>query len=153
MFPALFLSHGAPNLLLEDSPSREFLSGLGSRIGRPEAILIMSAHWNTRRPAFGVPSSSELIYDFYGFPETLYHQTYDAPTNPQLAETAQKALATAGFHADIDTHRGLDHGSWVTAYTALSRRRYSCGFYVSTIYPRATSSLGNGASFSIFASK
>jgi 4,5-DOPA dioxygenase extradiol len=44
-FPAIFVSHGAPTLPIEPSPARDFLSGLGKTLGKPEAILVVSAHW------------------------------------------------------------------------------------------------------------
>jgi len=43
--PALFVSHGAPNVILYDSPTRRFLAGLGERLGRPRAVVAISAHW------------------------------------------------------------------------------------------------------------
>ena len=39
--PSLFLPHGAPDLLLTNHVSKDFLGTLGSRIGRPAAILIV----------------------------------------------------------------------------------------------------------------
>jgi 4,5-DOPA dioxygenase extradiol len=46
-FPTVFVSHGAPTLIIEDSPGRTFLAGLGARLGRPAAVLAVSAHWTT----------------------------------------------------------------------------------------------------------
>jgi aromatic ring-opening dioxygenase catalytic subunit (LigB family) len=50
-FPAVFVSHGAPTLPLEASSAREFLSGLGQTLGEPEAILVISAHWENGEAA------------------------------------------------------------------------------------------------------
>ena len=45
--PAVFVSHGAPTLLLEGGPACDFLAGLGPRLGRPTAVLCVSAHGET----------------------------------------------------------------------------------------------------------
>ena len=36
MFPAVFVSHGAPTLVFEDIPARQYMAGLGDMLGRPE---------------------------------------------------------------------------------------------------------------------
>jgi aromatic ring-opening dioxygenase catalytic subunit (LigB family) len=48
---ALFISHGAPTLPLEDSAARHFIEGLGRELPKPRAILAVSAHWETMRIA------------------------------------------------------------------------------------------------------
>jgi 4,5-DOPA dioxygenase extradiol len=113
MFPALFLSHGSPMLALTDSPARDFLRGLGKELGRPSAILVASAHWETRVPAFNAVARNETIHDFYGFPPALFAMRYEPPGAPALAETAAALLSAAGLQSAIDPARGLDHGAWV----------------------------------------
>ena len=46
--PALFLGHGSPMNAIEDSAFRSTWAELGRRLPRPEAILCVSAHWETR---------------------------------------------------------------------------------------------------------
>lgn len=112
-WPSLFISHGAPTLLIEDSPTRTFLRGLGQGLGRPKAILCVSAHWETERPTLTAATRPETIYDFHGFPKALYEHVYPAPGDPDLARAASDLLGAAGFPADLDRERGLDHGAWV----------------------------------------
>ncbi|MFQ5971899.1 MAG: DODA-type extradiol aromatic ring-opening family dioxygenase [Alphaproteobacteria bacterium] len=112
-FPSVFISHGPPTIAIEPGPVPDFLHGLGPELGRPEAILCVSAHWETPLPAVGTAEAPELIYDFYGFPEPLYELTYPAPGAPALAEKAAAALGAAGIHCDRDPGQGLDHGAWV----------------------------------------
>jgi 4,5-DOPA dioxygenase extradiol len=112
--PTLFVSHGAPTLPLERGvPAREFLAGLGKRFTGITAVLCISAHWNTARPAVNAVTKSATIHDFYGFPDELYRITYPAPGSPDLARRVAGLVEAAGLSCDIDTTRGLDHGTWV----------------------------------------
>ena len=111
--PAIFVSHGAPTLPLEDGPARRFLAGWGERLGRPRAIVVASAHWTTAEPAVSAATAPETIHDFHGFPEALYRMRYKAPGAPALAADIARRLEAAGIAATIDPERGLDHGAWV----------------------------------------
>lgn len=113
MLPALFVSHGAPTLPLEDTPAREFLTGLGRTLPRPEVILAVSAHWDTDAPALNAVVENRTIHDFYGFPQALYEMRYAAPGAPAIAAKLSGMLEEAGLAVRIDTARGLDHGAWV----------------------------------------
>jgi 4,5-DOPA dioxygenase extradiol len=110
--PALFVSHGAPTMILEPVPVREFLAELGGTIAQPKAILAVSAHWETGGPAVGGAASPQTIHDFYGFPEQLYRLRYGAPGAPDLARRVASALRDAGLACEIDARQGLDHGAW-----------------------------------------
>lgn len=108
MLPALFVSHGAPTLPFDDVPARDFLRGLGQSLGRPRAIVVMSAHWETQAPAANAVAVNDTIHDFGGFPRQLYELRYAAPGDAVLAE--QVARLTSGA---VDRARGLDHDAWV----------------------------------------
>ncbi len=116
MQPSLFLSHGSPVLPLMRMPASEFLAGLGKaweeRFGRPKAILVASAHWETDQPMVNAVAVNETIHDFYGFPAPLYRLRYPAPGAPKLADRVSDLLCAAGLQSRIDTQRGLDHGAW-----------------------------------------
>lgn len=111
MFPALFVSHGAPTLPFDDGPARDFLRGLGHSLPRPKAILAVSAHWETAQPT--LTASTATLHDFRGFPKSLYDLSYDAPGDPALAAKIASQLEVAGFAASLDDRRGRDHGAWV----------------------------------------
>jgi 4,5-DOPA dioxygenase extradiol len=111
-FPTVFVSHGAPTLPLSDAAARGFLAGYGKQLGRPVAILAVSAHWETPSPVLGSAAAPETIHDFYGFPRALYEMRYPAPGAPALAERAAALLDRAGIAAGREPH-GLDHGAWV----------------------------------------
>jgi 4,5-DOPA dioxygenase extradiol len=114
--PALFVSHGSPTLPLEKSPAVDFLRGLGSELGRPDAILIVSAHWDTPHPVVSGAAHPETLYDFYGFPPALYRLRYPAPGAPRLAERVAELLESNVMPARIDPARGLDHGAWTPLF-------------------------------------
>src|SRR5688572_19629630 len=109
--PALFVSHGSPTLPLEHNAATDFLRKFGTALGRPKAILAVSAHWDTPEPAVSAAERPETIYDFYGFPPELYRLRYPAPGAPQLAERVAGLLKAKGMRTEIDPGRGLDHGA------------------------------------------
>ena len=111
--PALFLSHGAPTLAVEETAETRAWAELGRELPKPRAILAVSAHWDTDTPAVSGAAKPETIHDFSGFPRALYEQRYPAPGAPELAELAARTLAHAGMPCAIDPRRGLDHGAWV----------------------------------------
>src|SRR5437762_9366999 len=111
--PAIFLSHGAPTLAIEDGSDTRAWAQLADELPRPEAILVVSAHWDTEGAAVSAAAHPETIHDFFGFPRELYTQRYAAPGAPELAGRVQKALAAAGIECAVDVERGLDHGAWV----------------------------------------
>ena len=111
--PTLYVSHGAPTLALEPGHTGPALLALGQQLPRPEAILMVSAHWETSRPAASTALHPETIHDFVGFPDALYRMTYPAPGASDVARRAKDLLDAAGVGADLDPRRGLDHGAWV----------------------------------------
>ncbi|MDA0998747.1 MAG: class III extradiol ring-cleavage dioxygenase [Proteobacteria bacterium] len=111
--PAIFVSHGAPTLVLDPSPARDFLGKLADVAAKPKAVLLVSAHWETERPALSVAATPETIHDFYGFPEPLYQIRYPAPGAPDLARQAAGLIDGAGMGPVSFEDRGLDHGAWV----------------------------------------
>lgn len=111
--PALFISHGAPTLLLETAaPAYAFLSQLAAQLPRPRAVLAVSAHWETAVPMASAAPAPETIHDFYGFPDELYRRRYRAAGSPETAARVVGLIEKAGFSAAVDPNRGLDHGAW-----------------------------------------
>jgi len=113
IFPTVYVSHGSPMVMLENTAARDFLSGYGKTLGKPKAILIASAHFEARAPLLSADAKPEMIYDFGGFPRALFEMRYPAPGSPALAERAVDMLAASGIEAHPATGRGYDHGTWV----------------------------------------
>ena len=108
-----FLSHGAPTLALDPGRTGASWRALAKAIPRPRAILVVSAHWESRSPIVSAALRPETIHDFGGFPPALYTLQYPAPGAPVLAGRVKDVLDEAGIDCAIDPTRGLDHGAWV----------------------------------------
>lgn len=113
LMPTLFLSHGAPNLVLHNTEAHRFLKSFGAALPRPCAILVATAHFATATPALTADERPETIYDFGNFEPELFRMTYPAPGAPALAERAAALLGEAGIAAGTVHDRGFDHGTWV----------------------------------------
>jgi aromatic ring-opening dioxygenase catalytic subunit (LigB family) len=121
--PTLYLPHGGgPCFYMKwtmgppDTWNR-MASWLGSIDGSlpatPEALVVVSAHWEAPVPTVTSSAAPPLIYDYYGFPPDTYRLTWPAPGMPRLAARVQALLADAGIEAAEDSKRGLDHGVFV----------------------------------------
>jgi len=109
--PVVFLGHGSPMNAIEDNPYARSWSALGKSLPRPQAILVVSAHWMTRGHILvDISATPKTIHDFYGFPKQLYEETYPAKGDPELAREVVSLLAS--HHAQEDDRWGLDHGAW-----------------------------------------
>lgn len=109
--PVLFLGHGSPMTTISDVPERRAWQALGRSLPRPEAILAITAHWETRGAthltAGGAPRT---IHDFRGFPQELFDLQYPALGSPELVE---RVAALLGHDRVIrDETWGFDHGAW-----------------------------------------
>lgn len=113
MLPTVFISHGSPMLAVEPGPYGRAWKKMADELPKPRAVLVVSAHWNTRQPVLNAADHPETLHDFGGFPAALYDIRYPAPGAPALARRAHELLSAAGITAGIATDRGLDHGAWV----------------------------------------
>lgn len=108
--PVLFLGHGSPMNAIEEN---EFVTGfrnLGKEIQKPNAILCISAHWETKGTFVTAMQTPKTIHDFGGFPQALFDVQYPAPGSPELALETKKIITKT--EVELDDKWGLDHGVW-----------------------------------------
>jgi aromatic ring-opening dioxygenase catalytic subunit (LigB family) len=113
----VYFSHGGgPLPILGDASHRamvDFMQRLPSRLTKPEAILVISAHWEESAATLLGAQNPAMFYDYYGFPEQAYQIEYPAPGSPELAERVAGLLAENQIPARIDPRRGFDHGLFI----------------------------------------
>lgn len=109
--PVLFIGHGSPQNVTLKNDFTESLSELGKDLPRPQAVMVVSAHWLTGgKTSVGCVKKPTTIHDFYGFPEELYKFRYPCPGEPSLARYAGRLVKKT--EVECDPTRGLDHASW-----------------------------------------
>lgn len=109
--PSIFVGHGSPMNAVQNNDFTRMLQKWGTTIGRPAAILVVSAHWLTQNETrVEVQALPKTIHDFGGFPQSLFDMQYPAPGSPTFAQLAASALAAQGAKPSEDW--GLDHGAW-----------------------------------------
>lgn len=113
----LYFSHGGgPLPILGDSSHKamvDFMLQLPSRLRKPDAILVISAHWEESIATLLGAQNPPMFYDYYGFPDKAYEITYSAPGNPELANRIASILNKYNISARIDKKRGFDHGLFI----------------------------------------
>jgi 4,5-DOPA dioxygenase extradiol len=116
MMHSLFLCHGGPTIVVEENEYTQFLKEYGKKV-TPKAIVIFTAHWESEITTISsVEGTYDMIYDFYGFQRELYEMKYPAKGSPELAEKISHLLEESGIKSNLDTKRGLDHGTWDLLY-------------------------------------
>jgi len=108
--PVLFMGHGSPMNAIEEN---EFVTGfrnVAKEIPLPNAILCISAHWETKGTLVTAMENPPTIHDFGGFPQALFDVQYPAPGNPELALETQSLITST--EVGLDDKWGLDHGAW-----------------------------------------
>lgn len=108
--PALFIGHGHPMNAILDNDFTRHLTRLGQQMERPQAVLVISAHWLTRGTAVSVNPSPAAIYDFGDFDPDLFQVKYAPPGAPDIARTLKQHLTLTDVR-EAD-RMGLDHGAW-----------------------------------------
>jgi 4,5-DOPA dioxygenase extradiol len=108
--PVLFLGHGSPMNAIEEN---EFVQGwrvIGKTLPKPNAVLCVSAHWETKGTFVTAMEKPKTIHDFGGFPEELYKVQYPAPGSLELAKRVKDIVNK--IEVGLDDKWGLDHGAW-----------------------------------------
>jgi 4,5-DOPA dioxygenase extradiol len=113
----VYFSHGGGPLPILGDPSHQamvdFMKRLPSQLTKPDAILVVSAHWEESTATLMGGQNPEMFYDYYGFPDQAYEITYPAPGDPQLANRIARLLEENHIQTHIDPQRGFDHGLFI----------------------------------------
>jgi len=113
----VYFPHGGGPLPILGDPGHQamvdFMTQLPSQLTRPDAILVISAHWEESVATVLGAQHPPMFYDYYGFPAEAYQITYPAPGHPALAERIAGLLETGGIPSRIDQQRGYDHGLFI----------------------------------------
>ena len=108
--PVLFIGHGSPMNIIYKNEYTKSLQRLGPSLPKPDAILVVSAHWLTKGTFVCAADTPEQIYDFYGFPDELYAVKYHPPGARAVAESIVHKLKFDNIQPDAKW--GIDHASW-----------------------------------------
>ncbi|KAF3762278.1 Extradiol aromatic ring-opening dioxygenase [Cryphonectria parasitica EP155] len=120
--PVYFLGIGGPNFMEnKNHPAFKQLGIVGREITtkvRPRAVVVFSAHWQdggaSNRISINTAETTDLIYDFYGFPQHYYEYQYPNKGSPEIAEKVIAKLEESNSGIEVErVTRGLDHGVWV----------------------------------------
>ncbi len=125
--PSLYIPHGAgPCFFMNWDPPdtwnrhRQFLGSIPSLLPkRPDAVIVVSAHWEAKHFAVQANPTPGLLFDYYGFPEETYQLQWPARGDRELAMEVSRLLESAGLPTALDTTRGYDHGVFVPMKVAF----------------------------------
>lgn len=116
--PVFFVSHGGgpwpwiPEFLNHQyaNLAKSLGSLLTSLPTRPDAILMVSAHWEATEFTVQTALQPDMIYDYGGFPAHTYKIHYESSGSSELAKRVVSLLEQANIKGLTDDERGYDHG-------------------------------------------
>jgi 4,5-DOPA dioxygenase extradiol len=108
--PALFLGHGSPMNAIEDNEFVQGFKNIVKEIPKPQLIICISAHWETKGTLITAMPMPKTIHDFGGFPKALFDVEYPAKGSPEMAKKTKEVIKST--EVQLDNTWGLDHGAW-----------------------------------------
>jgi len=100
------------------SPAAHWFRQLSKQLSlpsKPKAILIITAHWETKNIVNmnSQEQHPELLYDYGGFLSEAYQLKYNPPGDLNLANRVKSLLEQAGIQAQLNKERNFDHGVFI----------------------------------------
>lgn len=120
--PTQFVPHGGGPWPVMDLPRMDsgearalatYMRSIADTPTRPNALLVISAHWEANEPTVNTGEAPSMLYDYGGFPPEAYRLQWPAPGDPALAARVRDLLRDAGFRPREDAQRGYDHGTFI----------------------------------------
>ncbi|MEJ2060615.1 MAG: class III extradiol ring-cleavage dioxygenase [Gammaproteobacteria bacterium] len=113
--PVLFVSHGAPSILLESNATTRFWADIPALLPEPpRAVLCISAHWLAPVLSLGATGPAPGVqYDFYGFPQACYEADWIPHADTVTAGWLREQLAGLDIEVEDQPDHALDHGVWI----------------------------------------
>jgi 4,5-DOPA dioxygenase extradiol len=108
--PVLFVGHGSPMNAIKDNEFSRGWRNIATTLPKPKAILVVSAHWETRGTYVTAMDKPKTIHDFGGFPQKLFAVQYPADGSKWLAGETKNIVKSTPV--GLDEAWGLDHGAW-----------------------------------------
>jgi 4,5-DOPA dioxygenase extradiol len=113
----IYIGHGGgPLPLLGDAGHKkmvDFMIQLPQKLKKPDAVLVISAHWEENIPTVQSSPNPAMFYDYYGFPEQAYEIKYPSHGNPELANKIEILLQANNISSRMDQTRAYDHGLFI----------------------------------------
>ena len=125
-----YIPHGGGPMPLLDDPAHagliRFLLSMPGQLDKPDAIVLISAHWEETQPTVYAGAHHGMLFDYYGFPPETYKYSYPAPGAPALAQRIAALLQAANLPCVMETARGFDHGTFVPMLLMDPQARIPC---------------------------
>jgi aromatic ring-opening dioxygenase catalytic subunit (LigB family) len=113
----IYISHGGGPLPILGEPSHnemvKFMKDLPSKLRKPEAIIVISAHWEENVVTIQGGNHPEMLYDYYGFPDEAYKINYPSMGSKEYTGKISGILDSHGIKHSINDDRGYDHGHFI----------------------------------------
>ena len=109
--PVFFIGHGSPMNGIEHNEFTENWNRAVEFVPKPKAIVVISAHWETRGTFVTAMPQPPTIYDFSGFPREIFEAKYPAKGSPETAQMISANTKQTAINLDENSW-GLDHGTW-----------------------------------------
>ena len=113
----VYFSHGGGPLPILGNPGHkammDFMTRLPAQLRKPDAIIVISAHWEESAATLLGAQNPGMFYDYDGFPDKAYEITYPAPGSPELANRIAGILKENAIASRVDLERGFDHGLFI----------------------------------------
>ena len=128
--PILYLPHGGGPMPLLGDPSHagmvKFWKEMAKQFPKPDAIVMISAHWEADTASITASEAPEMIYDYSNFPAETYQYKYPSPGNPALAQQMAEMLTASNIPSTQALERGYDHGMFVPMMLMYPEANITC---------------------------